>query len=147
MAKKIALGLLALILLIVGATLLFQRQIGQAVFERAAEARVAGNGLTFDDGLHLVLCGTGSPLPNPDRAGPCQVIVAGDQAWVVDIGEGGHYGRGAWHDPDPDAAVHPARYLVGDAASGGAMSGDGIQTGSRQHEGKVRSLGMGWRAD
>ncbi len=89
MLKKVAIALLVLTVLALGATLLFQRQIGQALFESAAEARAAGDGLVFDDGLHLVLCGTGSPLPNPDRAGPCQVVVAGNQAWVVDIGEGG----------------------------------------------------------
>lgn len=67
----------------------FQRSIGQTIFERVGMERIAGNRMEFDDGLHLVLCGTGSPLPNPDRAGPCNLIVAGDQAFVVDIGEGG----------------------------------------------------------
>ncbi|EAQ29661.1 metallo-beta-lactamase family protein [Erythrobacter sp. NAP1] len=66
-----------------------QRQIGEQVFASVAAQRIVSNNLRFDDGLHLVLCGTGSPLPNPDRAGPCNLVVAGDQAYVVDIGEGG----------------------------------------------------------
>ncbi len=40
------------------------------------------------DGLHVALCGTGSPLPNPARAGPCNVVVAGKHMFIVDAGEG-----------------------------------------------------------
>lgn len=28
-------------------------------------------------------------MPNPDRAGPCNIVIAGDQIYIVDIGEGG----------------------------------------------------------
>ena len=43
----------------------------------------------FDsDALHVVLCGTGSPLPDLDRAAPCTAIIAGDAMFVVDIGPG-----------------------------------------------------------
>ncbi len=69
--------------------LAFQRSIGQYVFERVGLERIAGNQLVLDDGLHVILCGTGSPLPNPDRAGPCNMIVAGDTYLAVDMGEGG----------------------------------------------------------
>jgi ribonuclease Z len=40
------------------------------------------------DGLHVGLCGTGSPLPNRERAAACTVIVAGKTMFVVDAGEG-----------------------------------------------------------
>ena len=89
MRKKIGWSVLALLVLGAGLVLAFQRPAGEWLFGRAIEARVGGNALALEDGLHLLLCGTGSPLPNPDRAGPCQVVVAGDQAYVVDIGEGG----------------------------------------------------------
>jgi ribonuclease Z len=36
--------------------------------------------------LRVILCGTSSPLPDPDRAKACSVIVAGDKAYVVDTG-------------------------------------------------------------
>jgi ribonuclease Z len=43
----------------------------------------------LDDGaLHVVLCGTGSPLPSPDRAGPCTAILAGGHFLLIDIGPG-----------------------------------------------------------
>lgn len=44
---------------------------------------------SLPDGLHIALCGTGSPLPNRNRAGPCTVVIAGKAMFVVDAGEGG----------------------------------------------------------
>lgn len=40
------------------------------------------------DGLHIGLCGTGSPFPDPDRSAPCNVIVAGQQVILIDAGSG-----------------------------------------------------------
>ncbi|MFN3575100.1 MAG: MBL fold metallo-hydrolase [Phenylobacterium sp.] len=40
------------------------------------------------DGLHVGLCGTGSPMPDPTRAGPCVAVVAGQRLFVVDSGSG-----------------------------------------------------------
>lgn len=37
-------------------------------------------------GLHVILCGTSAPLPDPVRAKACTVIVAGEKAYVVDTG-------------------------------------------------------------
>lgn len=57
--------------------------------------RVAANAASFDpaerfaqDGLHVVLCGTGSPLPDANRAGPCTAVLAGGRMYVVDTGPG-----------------------------------------------------------
>ena len=41
------------------------------------------------DGLHVGLCGAGSPMPDPTRAGPCVVVLAGQRLFVVDAGAGG----------------------------------------------------------
>jgi ribonuclease Z len=67
-----------------------QADIGAWLFERAVGERV-GRDVTagLPDGLHVGLCGTGSPLPSPTRAGPCNVVIAGKHIFVVDIGEGG----------------------------------------------------------
>lgn len=40
------------------------------------------------DGLHAGLCGAGSPLPDPDRSGPCVFVIAGGRLFVVDAGAG-----------------------------------------------------------
>jgi len=42
--------------------------------------------------MHLVLCGTGTGIADPHRAGPCTAIVAGGRVFIVDIGPGGSTG-------------------------------------------------------
>ena len=57
-------------------------------------ARIYDHAFTSDaiaelpDGLHVGLCGSGSPLPDPTRAGPCTVVVAGRHEFVIDSGTG-----------------------------------------------------------
>lgn len=41
------------------------------------------------DGLHVLLCGAGGPLPDPVRSGPCVAVIAGGRMVVVDAGTGG----------------------------------------------------------
>lgn len=36
--------------------------------------------------LRVILCGTSSPLPDPNRAKACTIVVAGDKAYVIDTG-------------------------------------------------------------
>ncbi|WP_240330851.1 MBL fold metallo-hydrolase [Sphingorhabdus sp. Alg239-R122] len=89
--KKIGLVLLGLIALVFAILFGFQKTIGGLLFERGIEQNVGRDAIAeLEDGLHVGLCGTGSPMPNPDRAGPCNVIIAGDQIYLVDIGEGGN---------------------------------------------------------
>jgi len=73
----------------VGGLWLGQRPLGEALYTRMAEARAGGDAVAgLPDGLHLFLCGTGSPLPDPARAGPCAAVIAGDRLYVIDVGEG-----------------------------------------------------------
>jgi len=68
--------------------------------ERIAAKRMELNIINrLEDGLHLVLCGSGSPLPDPDRSGPCVMIIAGDTMVVVDAGSGGSGNLGAMQIP------------------------------------------------
>lgn len=85
-------GLAAVVLLLMGglAAYAFQAQIGMWLFERGVAQRIGVENIAaLDDGLHVGLCGTGSPMPNLDSAGPCNVVIAGEQVFIVDIGEGG----------------------------------------------------------
>ena len=41
-----------------------------------------------DLGLHVGVCGAGSPFPDDKRAGPCTVVVAGKRLFVFDAGSG-----------------------------------------------------------
>lgn len=63
--------------------------LGEAFYARAVQSaygRDATDGLP--DGLHVILCGTGSPLPDPSRSGPCTLVIAGSQVFLVDAGSG-----------------------------------------------------------
>ncbi len=42
----------------------------------------------FPDGLNVVLCGAGSPMPDPTRSGPCVAVIAGKRVMIVDVGSG-----------------------------------------------------------
>jgi ribonuclease Z len=46
------------------------------------------DGLLTDGQLHVVLCGTGSPLPDATRAQACTAIIAGGELVLVDTGSG-----------------------------------------------------------
>eukprot|EP01030_Chromulinospumella_sphaerica_P005950 gene5950-5819_t len=47
----------------------------------------AGNPLDgLSDGLHVGLCGTGSPFPDPQRAAPCTLVIAGKDMFLFDAG-------------------------------------------------------------
>lgn len=82
-------ALVALVLAICSTLWLFQRQIATAVLQTVAHKNVGRNIIPdLPDGLHVGLCGTGSPFPDPTRAGPCTAVIAGDRLFVVDTGEG-----------------------------------------------------------
>ena len=40
------------------------------------------------DGLHVGLCGAGSPFPDEKRSGPCTAVVAGRRLFIFDSGSG-----------------------------------------------------------
>ncbi|WP_310497976.1 MBL fold metallo-hydrolase [Sandarakinorhabdus sp.] len=99
MRKKISLGVGVLLVLAAGAWLM-RASLGTLLLERFAATR-AGRDITADlpDGLHVVLCGTGSPLPDPARAGPCTLVIAGRTIVIVDAGEGGARNLARWGVP------------------------------------------------
>ena len=82
-------GLVAFFLLTAFGIRMFQPQLGEKAYRSAVDKR-AGLDRTegLQDGLYIALCGTGSPLPNPNRAGPCSIVVAGKHMFLVDAGEG-----------------------------------------------------------
>lgn len=87
--KKLGIGFLILLLLAVGAAALFQEQIGKRLFTTAVERGVARDVIgDLPDGMHVALCGSGSPLPDPTRAGPCSAVIIDGKMFIVDIGGG-----------------------------------------------------------
>jgi ribonuclease Z len=68
---------------------LLRGRIAMVLMTRAYERAMSANPLSdLPDGLSVGLCGSGAPLPDPTRAGPCTVVVAGRQIFVVDSGQG-----------------------------------------------------------
>lgn len=68
---------------------LARERLGEVVFARAVEASYGTDAAAdLGDGLHVILCGTGSPLPDPARSGPCTLVIAGRQVFLVDSGSG-----------------------------------------------------------
>ena len=82
-------GALALLCLLLASSLGCDALVGRLV-ERAVERQLsAGHTEWLDDGaLHVVLCGTGSPLPDPTSAASCTAVVADGRVWLVDVGPG-----------------------------------------------------------
>lgn len=64
-------------------------RIATQLMRRAVESNLLTSLLDeLPDGLHVGLCGAGSPLTDPKRGGPCTVVVAGERVFVVDAGSG-----------------------------------------------------------
>jgi len=74
---------------LLGIVLTQQRAIGMRLAAIAIEKRVGYQAMNeLPDGLHVGLCGSGSPLPDANRAGPCVFVIAGRHLYIVDAGEG-----------------------------------------------------------
>ena len=68
---------------------LMRGPIALRVMAKAYDRAMGGDPIAeLPDGLHVGLCGTGSPMPDPTRAGPCTVVIAGKQMFVIDSGTG-----------------------------------------------------------
>lgn len=87
---RVLIAIAGLVLIAVVAFNLFKPQIAEFAFNRAIDRNVGMDpSAELPDGLHVYLCGTGSPMPDATRAGPCLGVIAGDRAFVFDVGSGG----------------------------------------------------------
>ncbi|VAV91861.1 Ribonuclease Z (RNase Z) (tRNase Z) (tRNA 3 endonuclease) [hydrothermal vent metagenome] len=89
MRPRILIAAFLLIGIVLGTASLWQDDIGEWIYARGVKRQmpvdvVAG----LDDGLHVALCGTGSPMPDTSRMGPCTAVIAGKRMFVVDMGSG-----------------------------------------------------------
>lgn len=87
--KRILIGLVIAAALVASGLYVMRGQIAIALFREAVSHGIAFNALdALPDGLSAAFCGTGSPLPDRQRAGPCLAIIAGHRLFVFDAGEG-----------------------------------------------------------
>ena len=83
--------LIALLLLgvIVAGAWLARTQISLAIAARVVRAHLGVDLATqLPDGLHVGVCGAGSPFPDDLRLGPCTAVLAGKRLFVFDAGSG-----------------------------------------------------------
>jgi ribonuclease Z len=88
-ASIVALG--AIVVLAFGAAGLWLAggPVAEAIMARAYDRGLRRDPFaSLPDGLSVALCGSGSPMPDPTRAGPCAAVIAGRRLFVVDSGQG-----------------------------------------------------------
>jgi len=87
--RKLLLPLATVLGILLGLVFVFRAPLSIKVAERIAPGRIATDVMPgLPDGLHVALCGAGSPFPDAQRAGPCTVVVAGKRLFVFDAGSG-----------------------------------------------------------
>jgi len=94
MKKGLVIALALLAVLFIGRQVLVPKMVERG-FARMVTANV-GVDRTVDiaDGLHVYICGAGSPLSDPKRSGPCIGVLAGKQAFIFDAGTNGSQNLG-----------------------------------------------------
>lgn len=84
-------ALAALLVMIGAGAVWLSPKLQDGILERAAERRLQEgdrSDLLGDKALHIVLCGTGSPMPDPERANACTAVIAGGHMVLIDAGPG-----------------------------------------------------------
>ncbi len=87
--RRIALIGLAAVALLAAVGHVYRADLGAWAMQKLADRRLAANPMAaLADGLHVGLCGAGSPLPDNRRGGPCTVVIAGKRMLLFDAGSG-----------------------------------------------------------
>lgn len=87
--RNLVLGLLVLLGIAAAVAYAFRGQIAMSLVERQLKQNLTGDPIAaLPDGLHVALCGTGSPMQSADRSGPCVAVIAGKRFIVIDAGSG-----------------------------------------------------------
>jgi ribonuclease Z len=82
-------SLIALVAAAFSGLLLSHRKIGLALVNGIATKFITEDPLRdMTDGLHVILCGSGSPMPDARRASSSAAVIAGKNLYVVDSGPG-----------------------------------------------------------
>ncbi len=62
-------------------------QLGEKAFKRAVTKSIGTDLISeLEDGLHVYLCGSGTPMSDTSRHGPCTAVIAGKRLFIVDVG-------------------------------------------------------------
>lgn len=93
MKRLVAIGLAGLVVLAAAGfcAFWFSPSLQDGIMKRTALGRLGAgdnSALLTDNSLHVLLCGTGSPMPDPTRANACTAVIAGGHIVVIDTGPG-----------------------------------------------------------
>ena len=89
MIRKLAVAVVVLLVVLIAAGVVFGDRLVAGAMKRQVVRNLSGEAFhEMTDGLNVVLCGAGSPLPDPTRSGPCVLVIAGERVMVVDAGSG-----------------------------------------------------------
>ena len=90
MNKVLLIGLAVVVLGAAGYSVLMNTRGGQDfLLEQALQAQLGATSNPRDfKGLEVMVCGSSSPLPDPNRAQACIMVRAGNQMFLVDSGSG-----------------------------------------------------------
>ena len=88
MKRLFAFVLSGLALIALAAASLYFYPVESFIYRHMAERVIAQPApeLAAPNQLSVLLCGTGSPLPDKDRGGPCTLVAAGDKYYLIDAG-------------------------------------------------------------
>ncbi|MEO8114222.1 MAG: MBL fold metallo-hydrolase [Phenylobacterium sp.] len=104
--RNVALGVAAVLLLAAAGTWAMRGRLAMAAMDRVYHRVMFSHPLAeLPDGLHVGLCGSGSPMPDPTRAGPCVAVVAGQKLFVVDSGPGSTRNLALMNLPPPQVSA------------------------------------------
>jgi ribonuclease Z len=96
-------GVMVIAIAAIGWRMIHVPAVQDALFRRVIAHTLAEtrNDLLADDAMRVVLCGTGNPLADRNRAAACTAIFAGGNIYLVDIGPGAWKNLALWRIPAP----------------------------------------------
>lgn len=104
--KRFLAGLIVLAALIGVALYVFRGPIALTIMKRTIAQTMATDVVgEMPDGLNVVICGSGGPMPDGQRGAPCTAVIAGKRLFIVDTGEGAARTLGRLGVNAPDTTV------------------------------------------
>jgi ribonuclease Z len=115
--------------------------IQDAILRRAIDHNLMATrgDLLAPDALRAVLCSTGNPMPNRDRADACTAIFAGGNFYLVDAGPGAWKNLALWHVPPARLAAVMLTHFHSDHI--GDLGEINMQTWARGRDHPLRVYG------
>lgn len=88
MIKRVLIGLAVLLVVLASVAFAFRGPLALKLVAGIAERNMSADlKKSLPDGINVIVCGSGSPMTDADRNGPCTAVVVGGRVFLVDVGE------------------------------------------------------------